>query len=346
MKAWVLNDIGDIRYSDIELCKPNSGWVNINVKAVGICGSDIPRIYTTGAHRMPIVPGHEFSGIISETGPDVDPSYMGKRVGVFPLLFCGECDNCRKGLYEMCRNYDYTGSRRDGAFAEYVSVPLRNIIEIPDEAGYEEAAMLEPMAVAVNAIRKGTDEFSLDKDARITVCGLGTIGIFVTMFLVEAGYANIYGIGNKAGQKKRFTSLGLPEGHYFDNASGKESVRNIQNTDLFFECVGKNDTIESALNLTNAAGCVVLVGNPYSDMGLDKNTYWKILRNQLTIKGVWNSRFDRTDADDWHYVLKRLKDKRINPASFITHRFPLSELDKGLYVMKNKSEDYCKVMII
>ena len=114
--------------------------------------------------------------------------------------------------------------------------------------------------------------------------------------------------------------------------------------DAFFECVGKNETLKQAVALTGAAGRIMLVGNPASDMTLEKEVYWKILRNQLTVMGTWNSSFTHSQDDDWHYVLEQLKMRRINPAEFITHRFPLEELDKGLEIMRDKKEDYGKVM--
>ena len=114
--------------------------------------------------------------------------------------------------------------------------------------------------------------------------------------------------------------------------------------DVFFECVGKNETLKQAVALTGAAGRIMLVGNPASDMTLEKEIYWKILRNQLTVMGTWNSSFTHSHEDDWHYVLEQLKTRRINPSEFITHRFPLEELDKGLEIMRDKKEDYGKVM--
>ena len=339
---------------DVDVPEPSPGDVRVKVRAAGICGSDIPRIYENGAHKMPLIPGHEFSGVVEGIGKDASTYWMGRRVGVYPLIPCRECDSCKRGLYEMCRNYDYIGSRRDGAFAEYVTVPVDNLIELPESVSYEEAAMLEPMAVAANAVRKGTNGFLLNKESPVVVCGLGTIGLFVAMFLKDAGYQNIYGIGNKPGQKERLISLGIGEDHYLDShtMSGHDLFSSPVLSGLagkvaaYFECVGKNQTIAQGVELSAPDGRVVLVGNPYSDMNLPRDTYWKILRNQLTVFGVWNSRFNGNFDDDWHYVLDRLKEKRINPAAFTTHRLPLEDLDKGLVVMKDKTEDYCKVMAV
>ena len=95
MKAQVLHDIGDIRYEEVPLPELKEGWALVKVMAAGICGSDIPRIYRTGAHVHPLIPGHEFSGQVIKTfsGESV---WDGKREGVFPLIPCGECDCCRK----------------------------------------------------------------------------------------------------------------------------------------------------------------------------------------------------------------------------------------------------------
>ena len=122
-KAWVLKNVGEIVFSDVEIPMPKEDEVRVRVKAAGICGSDIPRIYETGAHNMPLIPGHEFSGVVESIGKKVSPSWLGKRVAVFPKIACGKCRECQDELPDMCQNYDYIGSRRDGAFAEYVTVP-------------------------------------------------------------------------------------------------------------------------------------------------------------------------------------------------------------------------------
>ena len=91
----------------------------IEVQAAGICGSDIPRIFTTGTYHFPTIPGHEFSGKVVEVFDESGVSWLGKRVGIFPLIPCKECAPCQKEAYEMCTNYNYLGSRCDGGFAEY-----------------------------------------------------------------------------------------------------------------------------------------------------------------------------------------------------------------------------------
>lgn len=345
MKAWVLHDVEQLVYEEVESPVVSENEVLVAVKAVGICGSDIPRIYKDGAHTMPLIIGHEFSGEVVQCGEKVNSAWKGKRVGIFPLIPCKECNPCNKKMYEMCRHYDYLGSRRNGGFAEYVSVPEWNLIELPDKVSFEQAAMLEPMAVAVHAMRRALP----DKIDTVVVCGLGTIGMLLTMFLKECGIEKILTIGNKDFQKKMVMSLGVPEQQYCDDKSEdilewiwKRTGGN--GADVFFECVGKTTTYSQAVNLTAPAGKICLVGNPYTDMSLDKNVYWKILRNQLHVIGTWNSSFNHELKDDWHYVLTRLQQGRVHPEDLISHRYPLEKLHSGIEIMKNKSEDYIKIM--
>lgn len=354
MKAWVLHGIDDIRLEDVEKPSLMGREVLIQVKAVGICGSDIPRIYETGAHIHPLIPGHEFSGLVVETGTDVPEKWKEKRVGVFPLIPCRDCLPCQRKQYEMCRNYSYLGSRRDGGFAEYVAVPVENLLELPSDVSYEEAAMLEPMAVAVHAIRR----VSPRPDDTVAVCGLGTIGLFIVMFLREMGIKNILVIGNKDFQKQMILKMGIPEECYFDVRGGDAGAWIMECTggigaDVFFECVGKDTTFSLAVDNAAPAGRVCLVGNPYSDMRLEKSVYWKILRNQLTVSGTWNSSYLGLGAesymyqeDDWHYVLEKLADKKISPVDMITHRFSLQNLERGFQIMREKTEDYVKIMAV
>lgn len=345
MDAWVLHGIGDLRFEKVDRPVPGEGEVLVQVKAAGICGSDIPRVYQNGAHVHPLIPGHEFSGVAVETGRGVDNSWPGQRVGVFPLIPCQSCAPCRQRHYELCRNYGYIGSRRNGAFAEYVTVPAWNLLRLPKKVTYEEAAMLEPMSVAVHAMRRVRPS----AEDTVAVCGLGTIGMLLVMFLLEAGIRKLLLIGNKEFQRQTVLRLGIPEAAYCDSRQQDVSAwlqerTGGMGTDVFFECVGRNETCLLGIRNTAPLGRVMLVGNPFGDMHLPQAVYWKILRNQLTVTGTWNSSFLQEPEDDWNYVLERLEGRRIAPAWLITHRLPLEELERGLKIMRDKTGDYGKVM--
>jgi L-iditol 2-dehydrogenase len=215
---------------------------------------------------------------------------------------------------------------------------------LPENVEYEEAAMMEPMAVAVHAMRR----VQVRQEDSVVVCGLGTIGMLLVMLLCEAGVRNIYVIGNKELQKRHMLRLGISEEHYCDSRReqvDKWLVEHVDKIDVFFECVGKNETIAWAVDAVAPGGRICLVGNPYGDVRLTKEVYWKILRNQLMITGTWNSSFTMEDTDDWWYVLKRLEEHRIHPAEFVSHRYDLEHIEYGLLIMRDKTEEYGKIMV-
>lgn len=346
MKAWVLHGIGDIQYNEVKEPLPAEDEVIVKVKSAGICGSDIPRIYQTGTYHFPTIPGHEFSGIVADVGIGVKPEWKNKRVGVFPLIPCRVCASCKKEQYEMCRSYGYLGSRQDGGFAEYVAIPEWNLIELPGSVSFEEAAMMEPMSVAVHAIKRAQP----DMDDVCVIYGLGTIGMLILMFLKAAGVKNVLAVCNKDFQRRTAVKYGLEEDCCCDSRMEDVSKWVMEHTDnrganIFFECVGKNETVSQSFDLTASAGKVMLVGNPASDMVFQKAVYWKILRSQLTVLGTWNSSFTHSMEDDWHYVMERLQNHRIHPKGIITHRFPLERLSESLMLMRDKPEESGKVMI-
>lgn len=348
MKSYVLHAINDFHYEDTEIQDLTDGTVLVKVHAAGICGSDIPRIYKNGTYHYPLIPGHEFSGEVVKCSSKVDSVWVGKRVGVFPLIPCMKCPQCRSKKYEMCTDYSYLGSRTDGGFAEYVRVPVWNLIELPECITYEQAAMMEPMSVAVHAIRRVFGLKPLDSDETIAVYGLGTIGMLVVMFLHGMGYDNIIGVGNKDIQEKLFTEAAGEHSRYVDtrNIKFSEWTKMSEGIDIaaVFECVGRSETIGESVLAAAPGGRVQLVGNPAGDIDLQRDIYWKILRRQLTVTGTWNSSFTHEAADDWNYVLSMLQKGMLHPEKIITHRFSMPELINGFEIMRDKSEPYMKIM--
>lgn len=351
MRAYVLHGINNLVYEEIAKPVPNKGEVLVKVKTAGICGSDIPRVYRTGAHVHPIVPGHEFAGEVVEAADEAGERYVGKRVGVFPLIPCMKCPQCLAKKYEMCGNYNYLGSRCDGGFAEYVSVPVWNLIELPEAVSYETAAMLEPLSVATHAVRGLLDK-NTDRNVSIAVWGQGTVGLMITSILKAEGYNNIFVIVKKDYQSKICEEkIGHEAGRIFDSSDsdicGKiKELNNKKGIDYVFECVGRSETAENCIDIAGPAGNVMLVGNPYSDMTFKRDVYWKILRNELTVKGTWNSSFTGEESDDWHYVTSLLETGRLNVNYLVSHRFGLDEFVRGFEIMRDKSEDYIKCMCV
>ena len=226
MKAYVLHDINDLRYDEIEIPKCPENWAIVRVKAAGICSSDIPRIFYKGTYHFPTIPGHEFAGIVHSVGNSKDEYLIGKHVGVFPLIPCRKCTQCQKGHFEMCANYDYVGSRRDGGFAEYVAVPIWNLIPLASNINFTSAAMLEPLSVALHAMKMG----NISEGQSVGIIGTGMIGISAAQWAKRLGADKITVIGRNKSKGSLVESLNL---HY-----DLTSNTNISPFDVVLEAVG------------------------------------------------------------------------------------------------------------
>lgn len=344
MKAHVLEQIGQLTYKDVPVPQLKEDEVLVEVVNAGICGSDIPRIFKTGTYHFPTIPGHEFAGVVRQAATEENRHMIGKKMGIFPLIPCMKCEQCRRKAYEMCKSYNYLGSRTDGGFAEYVAVPVWNLIELPSKVSFEDAAMLEPTCVALHAIRQA-DMVGVQSAA---VYGCGTIGTLVLQWLTAMGIENLYAVGTRKEQQELVTGLTKCT---FCNCHEKDPLDFIREqtdgagVDIVFECVGVSESINNAVSLVRAGGQVVLVGNPAGDITFDKQTYWKILRQQLMVYGTWNSSFTKEKEDDWHTAVRAIQEGEIRPSAQITQRFSFDNLYDGLKVMQDKGVFTNKVMI-
>ena len=345
MKAYVLEEIGQLAYKDVPTPQLGDDEVLVEVVNAGICGSDIPRIFKTGTYHFPTIPGHEFAGIVRQAATEANKRFIGKNVGVFPLIPCMECEPCQDMAYEMCKSYNYLGSRTDGGFAEYVAVPVWNLIELPSEVSFEDAAMLEPTCVALHAVRQA-DMMEVRSAA---VYGCGTIGMLVLQWLAAMGIENIYAVGTRKEQQELAAGLTTCT---FCSCHEKNPVAYIREqtdgagVDVVFECVGVSESINNAVSLVRAGGQVVFVGNPAGDITFDKQIYWKILRQQVAIYGTWNSSFTKEREDDWHMAVRAIRTGIIRPSAQITQRFSFDRLHDGLQVMQDKGVFTNKVMVV
>ncbi len=192
MKALVLEDIGKISLKEVETPTPGRGEVLVRIHACGICSSDKARIFKNGTYHFPTIPGHEIAGEIVGLGPGSRDELLGKKVAVFPLLPCRQCEPCRQGRYAQCEHYDYFGSRRDGGFAEYLAVPVFNINILPDDMDYHTAALCEPATVASHALKRA----KMKQGDVVTIIGTGTIALLAACIARIRGASKIIIVGH------------------------------------------------------------------------------------------------------------------------------------------------------
>lgn len=340
MKALVIEDVKKLVYKDIEIPKVEEDKVLIRVRACGICGSDVPRARDGGVHSFPQVVGHEFAGDIVKVGEKVENYKIGDRVTVAPLIPCGKCENCQKGNPAMCTSYSFIGSREQGAMAEYIAVPSKNLIKLADNVTYEQGACIEPITVALH----GVERVNIISGKTAIVYGCGTIGILLMQCLKAKGLEKVYVIdiddfklsmAKELGAYEVINSLKTDVTEYF-NEHGK--------VDYVFETAGVNFIQSQVLNLVERLGSVVYVGTAHKDVTIDYKTFENILRGELNVTGSWMSYSAPFPGSEWKAAVEYLESGKINVDKIITHKFKLEEGYNAFEAMLSKDENSIKVM--
>ncbi|MBQ3367129.1 MAG: galactitol-1-phosphate 5-dehydrogenase [Acidaminococcaceae bacterium] len=341
MKALNLHAVGDLRFEEVTLPHRNKEEVTLRIKASGICGSDIPRIFSKGTYHFPTIPGHEFAGIVV----DADESeLLGRRVAVFPLMPCGHCASCQVGEYELCNQYDYYGSRRNGAFAEFLNVKKENLVIIPDTVPFELAALCEPASVALHALRRG----NVKAMETVAIYGVGPIGLILANWAVLMGVSNIVMIARDNEKIMMAKKLGYAHAINCREINPVEYIQELTNgigADVCIEGTGNSEPLNNCLMSCRKLGTVVCMGNPTGDIHLSQDAYWMILRKQLTLTGTWNSSFNEL-YNDWKDTIKAIDSEKLNLFPLITHRFVLADYKKAFKIIKDRTEYFCKIMFI
>ncbi|MFP4564304.1 MAG: galactitol-1-phosphate 5-dehydrogenase [Spirochaetia bacterium] len=341
MNALVLEEDARLAYREVSFPeRPGQEWALLKVAGSGICGSDIQRGFEGKSYLYPLIMGHEFSAVVEEPGSSGEYS-RGDRVTAFPLLPCYRCIPCQSGEYAQCTDYDYLGSRRDGAFAEYVYVPEKNLFRLPDHVDLVHAAMTEPAAVALH----GVGRLEIDPGYTAAVYGAGPIGNMVAQWLRISGCRQVILIDID----RRKIALAREMG--FDTVDSKENdpveavheLTRGYGADCVVESCGLPVTFLQAVKSTGRGGQTVFLGNIVGTFSIGEKDFSNILRKEIVIRGTWNSKVTPKGKDDWSTVLEYM-DRELDVASLISHTPPLSEGKEMFQAAVDKSEYVNKVI--
>jgi L-iditol 2-dehydrogenase len=292
MKALVLKEYKKFSFEEVPEPQVQPQEVLVAVKACGICGSDVHGMDgSTGRRRPPIIMGHEASGVIARLGAEVNGWAKGDRVTFDSTIYCGECDYCREGMINLCDRRRVLGVscedyRQNGAFAELVAVPPRILYRIPQNIPYEHAAMVEPFAIALHAVRRSPPGLN---DA-VVVLGAGMIGLALVQALSHTGCGKLIVLDVADDRLAMAAKLGATHTINSGKEDGVQAIQGLthrRGADVSFEAVGVTPTVELALRCLRKGGAATLVGNvaPKIDFPLQV-----AVTRELTIHGSCASR--------------------------------------------------------
>ncbi|MGJ3508684.1 galactitol-1-phosphate 5-dehydrogenase [Enemella sp. A6] len=332
---------GKEQFTIAETGLPAVGPTDVLVKVAycGVCGSDIPRYFDGAVHQFPQVLGHEFSGIVETVGADVNTVRPGDRVAVAPLVPCHDCTQCDTGHPSLCGHYSFIGSRQQGALAEYVAAPARNVVPVGD-LSLRSAALIEPLTVAIHGVDRARDVTGRDA----VVLGGGVIGLMTLITLRARGARTISVVDINPWVLQMAEKFGATHTVNSLEVDPVEHCARIGAPHLTVETAGAVVTRQQALRLAGRAGEIVLVGTPTAELGLSVADYEQILRKELSIHGSWMSYSAPFPGPEWAEAIDLLRTSEHDPEALITHEFALDQAAEGFQVLRDPQAHRLKVM--
>jgi L-iditol 2-dehydrogenase len=343
MRAAVLNNVGILEVENVPVPVPAEDEVLVKVSACGVCGSDLPRILTTGTYHFPTIPGHEFGGKIQSVGNDKYNDLIGRKVAVNPLIPCHHCEMCEVGKFSQCKEYDFLGSRSDGGFAEYVKVPVENLVLLPTDFNDKAVAFLEPVTVALHVVQNCQLKFG----ENVAVFGLGAIGMFIAQWAKIFGAKHVFAID--IDEKKVFLArqLGLADAVCTREADIEKIVyKTIPGVDFVFEASGSAIAFNQGICLLRQSGTLGLVGRPTKAFNIEPQIFEKILRSQLIIRGTWSFESNNFPHNAWKQSAEAIAEGRIQVLPLISHTFSLNKTLAAVKLMAERQDFYSKILIL
>ena len=340
MMAVRILRLNNLSIGKVEKPSPKHNEALVKVKAVGICGTDIEIL--KGGHpfaKLPRIPGHEWSGRVEELRGKVTGIQKGDKVVSEVSVGCGKCEWCKAKRYNLCEKLEEVGITRNGAMAEYVTVPITMLHKIPDTVSFRDAALMEPTAIALHGIKIAKQLAGKDVKKNVAIIGDGPIGLLVVKGIKELYNPSkliLTGLFEKKLQRGK--SFGAK---WCINArDAKGVVREIMSitrgkgADVVIEAAGTQEAVDQAINICKKGGKIVFIG---FEGKIDVN---KIVFSELELRGSLSS-----SKEDWKKAIELVSKGKIDTKKLITRKFPLREAKKAFEMVERKKAKVIKVLL-
>lgn len=329
-----LNEKHELYLVEEEIPEPKENEVLIQIKANGICGSDVHFFHEGRLGNFvvdrPYVPGHEASGVVVKNGSGAGKFKEGDRVVIEPGIPCGHCKMCKEGRYNLCPDVVFLSAPPiDGTFCDYICVNENFLFSVPDHLSFEDAALAEPAAVAIHAVTRG----NFRSGAAGVIVGAGPIGLLTLQAFKAAGGGKAICIDVLDSRLEKAKRVGADE--VINPASCERELSNLG--DIVFETAGNKKTTAQLFTLTRPGGCAVQVGWPNGNV-VEMNIA-DMMDKELDYKSV--NRY----ANVFDTALTWLDDGRICGNEMITQRFPLSRAKEAFEWALNHPRETIKVIV-
>jgi len=339
MKAIVVEKPNAISYKEVPKPQLDIGEVLIKVRCVGICATDfavmegkVPMV------KYPVIPGHEWTGVVEEVADEKDEYLLGKRVVGENHITCMRCPACRQGKWNQCPTFDEVGYSKDGGYAPYLKTIANNLHPIPDNISDQEAALIEPTAVAVFAMLRT----SANAGDNVTILGDGPIGILCMQIAKLQGGQNIFVAGGHDERLGLCKKLGasFTFNRHQESESVVERVLKLHTggSDLVIEAAGSPSSFKSVLDIAGQGAKIGVVGFcEWAEAAIQPD---QILTKNLTVVG------SNASPGAWGRAIKLVASGEIDLKNTISHTFELDEYERAFEIVRNKRDGLIKAVFV
>ena len=319
----------------------NDDDVLIKMKTLGVCGSDV-HYYKHGkigsqVVKFPFAVGHEGAGEVIAVGKGVKHIKPGQRIAIEPAMPCGECDQCLTGRSHTCRKLKFLGcpGQAEGCLSEFIVMPERSCIPVPGNISFDQAAISEPLAIGVYAVKQSIPM----KGAKIGILGFGPIGMSVLLPALAQGAGKVYVSDliderlNIAGKCGAGITINPDKQNLVEIIKEKEPLL----LDVVFECCGKQEAIDQAIEILKPGGKLMIIGIPeFSRWSFSVD---KLRHKEITITNV------RRQVDCVEAAIEMMEKGQVDVSRMPTHRFSFDDTSKAFELVAEYKDGVMKAMI-
>lgn len=339
MRAAVIDKPFSIQLKEVE--EPvihDDHEVKIKVVVTGICGSEIHAFHGTHPFRIPpVISGHEFAGVVVETGKSVRSVLVGDRVTVEPHYGCDICKSCQEGNYNICKEKNVLGTQEwQGSFGEYIVVPEKTIVKLPDNVSFEQGALIEPLAVGVHAVRKA----HVGLGEKVAILGAGPIGLGLLLAAKNSGAAQIFITDALDYNLEIAKKLGATHTIHSFEEDSVEAIMNETNgegVDKVFIAVGIASVLNDSFKMVRRGGTISEVAL----FGKDPAIEISYIQNK-EIKFIGSNMYTRKDFE---IAAAAISAKIYDTSLFISKVLPIKEVEQAMKIVDEKLENTVKLLL-
>ena len=339
MKALVMHEYKKLTYEEAPTPEPGDNEVQIRLQACAVCGSDVHGFDgSSGRRRPPVIMGHEAAGVVSACGKDVKEYKPGDRVTFDSTVYCGECETCRRGDVNLCPNRQVLGVsceeyRRNGCFAEYVTVPAYILYRLPDNVTFVEAAMTEPLSIALHAATRT----KIGPDDTVAVVGVGTIGMLILQVVKSSGAKRVIAVDIDEGRLEAAKACGADLCVCSKDPGALERLieRSGGGVDVAIDAAGIPATFDLCVRAVVLGGRVILVGNLARNVDFPLQY---VVTRQISLFGSCAS------AGEYPACLRLIAEGKVDVDAMIFRIVPLAEGDEWMNKIYRREDGLTKIV--